>query len=383
MHFSKKKILKTEIEKLFQLGLIRLEEKEKIEDYYHFDEENHFPLFSIFSALFFSFGLLILIAFNWENIPKLSRVLILFSFLLFSQWGIVYFKNKIYQNFFVVLNAFVLLGNLALISQMYHLGENASLLLISTAWVILFLFFALKNNLVFLESYFLAALGFLMAFPNDFYHSFLCFILLLFLFEKNNPLSFLRIFNFLFLCFYIVKSPCLLNFDFNAHFFNAFLFFLSYLSFLFLIWNIKNYKTCAYFSVSLVFLIFALESNGNILKDFGALPQFLFFLPFLICLFYQKIFWGVLGLVFTLKEMGLEEFFLENNEVILPGKLFYSILTLFWGIYLMKVGRKFLSIFVFFSLIFIRYVDLLGDYFGASCLFFIFAFVLFYFAKRK
>ena len=418
MNYFKQKFLKTEIEKLLQQGFIRLDEKEKIFNYYHFNEKNCFFFLYIFAALFFSFSLITIIGFHWKNLPELLRVGILLSVLFLTQCGIYFNENKIYKNSFAFFSGFVLLGNLALLSQMYHLGDDTSLALISTAFVMFFLAVVLQSKIVFLESYLFAAAGFFWDMPEFFSYSFLFFISIGFIIQKIKPSKFLSFCNFVFLCFYIIESPLFLkmHWELNQIFFNVFMFLLAYCSFLFLIFHAQNYKTYAFWTISFCLLCSCLVGKWNltvdldlslrILKDLPAknfqfyCSLFLLIFPFFWAIWCRDFFLCILGLIYMLKENNTLEVFINplfnvilDRDLLISNdingflaKLFYSILTLFWGIYLLKNNRIIISSFVFFSFVFIHYFNLIGDYISTSILFLISALVLLafaYFRKRK
>ncbi|TLE16850.1 DUF2157 domain-containing protein [Helicobacter apodemus] len=78
----------------------------------------------------------------------------------FIHYGIFYAKSSSAQQSFGILSGFVLLGNIALLSQIYHLGDDTALAFLSVGIVLLILAFCLKSFVIYLQGYIFAAIGY-------------------------------------------------------------------------------------------------------------------------------------------------------------------------------------------------------------------------------
>ena len=91
----------------------------------------------LLAAILFSLSLIALVGYNWEQIPAFIRTTLLLSTLLCTQIALYLCKDKsrIWSEFVGILSNFVLLANLALLSQIYHLGDDTASAFLGVAFV--------------------------------------------------------------------------------------------------------------------------------------------------------------------------------------------------------------------------------------------------------
>lgn len=392
--FFKQNFLKKELSKLYEKGLLSKEQKEKIFTHYHFTQSSNSLLFAILAAILFSLSLITLMGFNWEKIPAILRTVLLLSLLLASQ--ITLFcckdKSKVLAEILGVVSNFILLANLALLSQIYHLGDDTPLMLLSVAFVSLLSAFVLRSYFVFMQAYFLAVLAFGVNLDSDiFTYPFGIFIALGFILQTINAYKLLAFANFTFLCLYFSSLCGKLQF--------TMLFTAPLLSFFLLALNAKSYRFYALLVCAAVFLSYA--SFGDFMQPyyivssiFSFLIQkvFLFifcFLSLFLFLLKKRLFLAFLALAFYFESFGflteiLHFFTAEIKEVNFKIiiQIYYSFLSLILSVYFIKNNEKILGILTLFVLVIIRYVELLGDYIGASILFALFGLILLFVAQK-
>lgn len=385
----KKRVLKAKIQSLSDENLISETQKKAIFERFDLNESENFSLLSVFAFIFIALGLLLFVAFNWQYLSALLKTSFLLLLLLSSHLALLYFKDKNANlaQALGVLSNFILLANLALLSQIYHLSNNAPLALFSVGVASLILAFALGSFVIFIQAYLFYFVGFCWGISESvFYASFGLFILLAFalcVFYESRILSFL---NFIFLVLHTLYSPLFADFNF----FTSALFFLS---FIFLSLNFRAYKGYFYFALSLALLIKSaqvLRSDLMISLDFlkNSWILLLFTLILLALNFYKKryflgIFWLLLiGAPFLSAYFYeiLTSNHLNYNDFSLASSLIYSLASLAFSIYLFRQNYKILSLLSLCALACVRYFDLLGDYLGASVIFLVFGFILLIFS---
>lgn len=100
------------------------------------------------------------------------------------------------------------------------------------------------------------------------------------------------------------------------------------------------------------------------------------FLAFLALAFYFESF-GFLTEILHFFTAEIKE---VNFKIII--QIYYSFLSLILSVYLIKNNEKILGILTLFVLVIIRYINLLGDYIGASILFALFGLILLFVAQK-
>lgn len=408
MIFYKQNFLKDELNKLEKDGLLSSEQKERIFAHYEISPAQtkaNSPLLVVLAAVLFSLSLITLIGYNWEQIPAFIRTALLLFVLFITQIALYLVKDKsaVWSEFLGILSNFILLANLALLSQIYHLGDDAASAFLSVAFVSLLVAFALKSGFVFWQAYIFAIIAFYINADDEiFTHSFAIFILCGFILQAQNGSKALAFVNFFALFAYLYFAPWFFNALYDPTFFKLFVHFAFPFSLLFLAFNAKSYKPYAFFICALVLLIalnlYALPDfippAALIDRDFSFVA-FLFLLAFLapalLNLAFKRYFLGILGILFWLEAYGflnfaVYQFFRYGYESTLYhtfAQFFYSFLTLIFGAYLIKEKHIVLGVLTLCALVVVRYIHLLGDYIGASIIFAIFGVVLLIIARKK
>ncbi|WP_297578339.1 DUF2157 domain-containing protein [uncultured Helicobacter sp.] len=376
MFFNKKSFLKSEIIKLANEGFINKEQEKAIFGFYHFDENSDFPLLITLAFVFIGLSLLTLVAYNWEQIPNILKTFLLLATLFATHLGIFYSKNSIFQQGFGILSGFVLLANIALLSQIYHLGEDTALAFLSVGCVVLFLALILKSFSVFITGYLLTSVWYFLSFDDHSIHLFICLILLGIIVQSGilfclslNAARFLAFLNFVFLNLYLY------NFQGNNLNLSTF----AWLSLIILGFHLKSYQSYAFFALALTFIALSYDANHLFLSISSISLSALLILLGAINLYFKHYFLGILTISLLL--IGNYSNLYPTNAIILKG--FYSFFTFLLGIHFIKENHKILGLLTFSLLIVIRYLDLLGDYIGASVVFLCFGLGLLLFARRK
>lgn len=426
MIFNEKKYFEIKVSKLYEQNYISKDQLEKISLDYGFNSKvvDNFIL-KILAFVFAALALLLIISYNWENIPKLARLLLLLILLGGTHFLIYYFKDKNfgYAQCFGILANFVLLANFGLLSQMYHLENNLSMGFLTIGWASLLMAWALKSFYVFVQAYIFASLGFILGLSilldslfyivgiefnvSSFHTTFIIFIILGFLTQKSFRSKTLVFLNFVFLGVYCFNAPFFIFFlemKKGFEYFSEeiyFWYFLSYLLWYALLMSaFRPYKKLAFFVMSCTFLCFYLflgilggNCYGSGLKELYKNECFIFsfHLPYLGLNFWIYSLPLVLFIVLhTIKKHYFLAFFalvpIYLNFIqsgVLLSEWGYSFLSLLFGIYLVYSGYKFLGIFSIFVLAIIQYIHVVGDYIGASVLFLVFGLILFVFSLFK
>ncbi|MGX2983157.1 DUF2157 domain-containing protein [Helicobacter sp. 23-1045] len=389
----KQKFLKDELENLTNDGFLSESQKEKIFAHYGFaksPQKATSSLLFVLSAVLFALSLLTLIGYNWEQIPAFIRTALLLGALLATQIALYFAQNKIYSISLGIFSNFVLLANLALLSQIYHLGDDSAMAFLGVAFVSLLMSFALKSGAIFYQSYIFAAIAFGINATDDILtHSFGIFIIFGFALQIFNGSKILAFFNFFTLLFYLDFG--LFGFDLPL---NLFILFCVSFSLVFLAFNAMDYKIYALFVLVCALLwrvnVFA-SAQDYMAFRFVSFWQILimvaFLLPTLLNFAFKRYFLGILGTLFWLESFRIVTIFVTDSvdfaSYIFFAQVFYSFLSLIFGIYLIKNDYKILGILTIFALIIIRYINLLGDYIGASIIFAIFGAVVLFVARKK
>lgn len=224
--------------------------------------------------------MLLIISYNWENIPKLARLLLLLILLGGTHFLIYYFKGRSfgYAQCFAILANFVLLANFGLLSQMYHLGnDNLTLTFLTVSWASLLMAWALRSFYVFVQAYIFASIWFFLDLSDDlldllfyivgiefnvgsFHTTFIIFIILGFLAQKSFRSKILAFLNFLFLGIYCFNAPFFIFFLKKGFKYVYFWYVLLYsLWYTLLMSAFRPYKKLAFFAISCTLLCLCLS----------------------------------------------------------------------------------------------------------------------------
>ena len=317
------------------------------------EELNKWSARGIIAYLFFGCSLLVLIGANWEEIPRLARLLlILFLSALVNLGGYLQLKkgNRTYAEGLFLLGTLVFGAGIALIAQVYHLGKHMP------DGVLLWAIGAFVPALL-LRSSLLGGAALLIA-----------------------------------ILWSQMESFYLGSYEFGGFIGGdrptGFLFFLA----------------CAFWTAfyqsgrTIVFALFI-----GVFSYVYGFWRFEYFINLLIseilayCLFGVAISYALAKLGRTDGAGALYGVWIRQNTLIfcavlcfaLPflnfinAEILYSLICVVVGASLIKTGRLSAGLTLIFSVAVVRYFDLVGDYIGASALFLFFALVVLALSKRK
>lgn len=378
LFFNKKSFLKSEIARLANEGLINRTQEREILNFYSLDKGSDFPFLVVFAFIFIGLSILTLVAYNWQEIPNLLKTFLLLTTLFATHLGIFYSKSPLFKQSFGILSGFALLANIALLSQIYHLGEDTALAFLSVGCVVLVLAFALKSSAIFLVGYLFTSVWYFLNLV-EYYHSmslFICIIALGIIVQSGilfpislNAKKILALPNFIFLGLYLCKIQ---EESLNL---SAF----AWLSLIILGFHFKPYKIYAYFALALILVVSSYYPLGDSFLSLSfSLPILLVVLG-VVNLYFKHYPLGILIIGFALMDFYSHLYSLDT----IIHKGLYSFLTLLLGIHLIKENHTISGLFVLCLLALVRYLDLLGDYIGASLIFLCFGLGLLLFARRK
>ncbi|WP_290455686.1 DUF2157 domain-containing protein, partial [Helicobacter rodentium] len=269
MFFNKKSFLKSEITRLANEDLISKAQEKEILNFYSLDKGSDFPFLVVVAFIFIGLSILTFVAYNWEQIPNIFKTLLLLATLFATHLGIFYSKSPLFKQSFGILSGFALLANIALLSQIYHLGEDTALAFLSVGCVVLALAFALKSSAIFLVGYLFTSVWYVLNLV-EYYHSmslFICIITLGIIVQSGilfplslNAKKILALPNFIFLGLYLCEIQ---EESLNL---SAF----AWLSLIILGFHFKSYNIYAYFALALILI----ASSYYPLEDLFLTPSF-------------------------------------------------------------------------------------------------------------
>ena len=202
----KKNMIKKELEFLYSKELINKDDFEKIKKHYEFKSDNASYLAILLGFLFLGLSLLCLVAYNWESLSRALQTIFLLALLLLTQVLSLVLKNENLKIAFAFFSIFALLANMALLSQLYHLGDNTSFALLLAALCALVLASHFNSFWLFMQSYILAYIAFALgieSFDGLVAHFFVIFLILGFLIQFLTASKILAFLNFIFLHYYV------------------------------------------------------------------------------------------------------------------------------------------------------------------------------------
>lgn len=417
MNFLRKKFLAEELNKWSAGGIIGRDQAERIAALYGVNinepESGVNTILRIVAYLFFGCSLLVLIGANWEEIPRLARLLlILFLSALVNLGGYLQLKkgNLTYAEGLFLLGTLVFGAGIALIAQVYHLGKHMpdgvllwaigafvpalllrSSLLGGAALLIAILWSQMES--FYLGSYEFGGFiggdrptGFLFflacAFWTAFYQSGRTIVFALFIGVFSYVYGFWRFEYFINLLIPEILAYCLFGV--------AISYALAKLG--------RTDGAGALYGISAFFgiaaLIFSLFSFMIFGKEEFEYPQISDFLAVAKWLFNNS--YGALFLSFCAASCAVGVWIRQNTLIFcavlcfaLPflnfinTEILYSLICVVVGASLIKTGRLSAGLTLIFSVAVVRYFDLVGDYIGASALFLFFALVVLALSKRK
>lgn len=373
-------MLKNELGKWRNSGIVDEKSAQKISDLYHLEEDKN--IFGLIGYIFFGLALLVLVGANWQDIPRALRLVLLFGLTSAVHLRAIKARQnsvKLSDNLFFLGNL-CFLASIALISQMYHMGKYFGDGLMLFCVGVLPLVIATKSPILTAQLMFMGAIWLFME-VNLGSHLY-SYALILGLgawisYRKSSSwLLFLSLFGLL------IYAYNFLDFDKNftaIYGYVAFLIFgISYILPSNLSHNAHTLRVWAVIFGALVGLMATSFFSGEYLKynPTNDIVISLLSLPLMgLALLKRKFIYALfLGLFCVLN------FVLLSNLII---KILASFVVLACGIWLIKLGEKNKGIAVLFLLALVRYMDLVGDYLGASALFLIFGLIFIYLNKAK
>lgn len=376
MIFNEKQFLKSEIIRLADEGLIDKSQEQAILEAYNLKESTKFSPLFIFSLIFVGLSFILLISHNWKEIPDTLKTALLLAALFSTHYGIFYFKTPIAKQSFGILSGFVLLGNLALLSQIYHLGDDTALTFLSVGIVILVLAFTLKSLAVFLQGYLFASIGYLWDYQFifetlkiDSSNAFILLILLGFIAQTGiffklslNGSRLLALINLILLELY------------TAQFLG--LFAAVWIPLMFLGFHCKSYQFYSYLFLAFI-LAFPIIQPATDYRIAIICAQISLALLSVANLYFKHYFLGIIIIGALLPYVFFNyiafTFFADSHLILL----------LLLGIHCIKENYKILGIFILLIGILNIYILLIGDYVGTSVIFLLFGLGLLYYSRRK
>ncbi|QPH97724.1 DUF2157 domain-containing protein [Campylobacter concisus] len=417
MNFYNRNFLAKELDRWQKEDVIDKATALKIANLYDIDLNAHSEktsfILKLVAYLFFALAFFTLVGANWEEMPRLMRlVLVLFTLGLVNFGGVYYLKNGKDK----LGTAMLFLGNfcygaaIALIAQIYNISDEPSGGVLLWSVGAMALSFASKKALLVAQSIVFATIWFVLkGMGGEFAYEFIVFIALGAYMLYKSDSAFLAIVLLADIFFYIV-SLCAKISGFNE--------FYGYDDLMF------RAPMAATLSLSYALLLVALFSTlagfrdrlAHLVKGFG---KYLGIVILIVCLiayangdiyeleedkfwFAKAFFYSSFGKVFAVFSIAsIALFFKEKNKsglllglilFALPfvfslgvgyANIFFSLANIIVAAALIKNGELTLGLCMIFLVAVVRYFELIGDYLGATALFIVFAFVVLAVAAKK
>lgn len=422
MNFLNKLFLQGEVKKWLAEGIITQNLADTLSKRYdlNINEEGSNFILKIIGYFFIALALIVLIGANWEEIPRNFRMLLLLSLTLITHIsGYLHYKNDKENTaiglFF--LGNMIFGASIILIAQIYHLGEHMPDGVF--AWSMGSLIFALilRNKVLMIQA---LILGFIWAaiefhgydVTKPFFALFLLASAFVLIKDYSPVLMFLTLmafFDFSFQIFYMIYTSAS---ESNLHYIEYTLYstyFIYVFTFLLLaVYGVfsnfyNRYSPVVLGSVFFMGIIYLLNSSifEYSLYEVPMLSRttmtiFYIILALLAMFAIYKRAFGFVAFCVLYAALPLisNEDFLSNTlniEATNDISKYISSVTVFlvavWLIYQSSKtdssAQLYAGICTIFSLALIRYIELLGDYIGASIMFFIFAVVMLLVARSR
>ncbi|QCD52618.1 DUF2157 domain-containing protein [Campylobacter sp. RM16192] len=412
MIFLNKNFLANELVKWRNEGLIDRVTSEKIAARYDIDLQNVSDkksfILKLVAYLFLALSLITIVGDNWEEIPRVVRLLIIISILAFVNLSALFMLKKGRESTAISL---FFLGNfcygiaIALIAQIYHLGEhmpNGVLLWAVGAFV---LSISTKKSILITQSLAIALLWFIMDIELRVSHEFLIFIAISFYMLLKDESKALTVMLFISIFVYIICNMAnLSSFEFSQFMWyitinQIVLIGLSYslfgisLSLVAQKFNkIKIAVALRWISLitGIAILLFAMSFISHRNYDYIDLNNSLAFygriygvlhivfatFSLIILAQFKRYYVAILALFLLILPFGVGYFFEYSNAI-------YSILSVITGAVLIKQDYLKLGLSTIFIVANVRYFDLIGDYIGTSLLFLLFAVIVLVVSRNK
>ena len=146
-----------ELEELLQANVVTTETAEKIREYFHQKkEENHNRLSSIFGilgAILVGLGIILVFAHNWDNLSRLTKIILSFLPLLIGQLLCGYSilkkpESTVWKETSSVFLFFAIGASISLVAQVYNIPGDINSFIISWMLLSLPLVYLLQSSIV-------------------------------------------------------------------------------------------------------------------------------------------------------------------------------------------------------------------------------------------
>ncbi|QCD45170.1 DUF2157 domain-containing protein [Campylobacter mucosalis] len=382
--------LKEELLRWRDEGIIDERTSLKIASRYEIDlNEVSTNILTLIAYFFFGLSLFVLVGANWEEIPDFIRTFLLISLTALLNFAgfLSYQKRKFNQaTALLMLGSIVFCASVALISQIYHIDKHLPNGILFCAFGVALLGFSFKDSLVMAFSLIIAIAWVFFSFEyihkiEPFFAVFILLGIAVLRHSQGQLLSFaLLVSAYIFLIFFKVE---LLSFNYVL----ATLSYLLFVASISLFLAKTSYKIVAeifYQSaiLGIVVILFCLQikdfylSYGFEISSYLSTLFIIFTALSLIFAFYYQNLYLLCGAIL----LGALPFLLNFGVSL---ELISSIVCVVLAIILIKQGSINYGITLIFTTALIRYVELIGDYFGASLLFLGFAVLLLVVARKR
>lgn len=407
MNFLNKNFLSEEIPKWQEKGLIDASTAQKIASMYDVDlqkdsDKKSFIL-QLIAYLFLALAFITFIGANWDEIPRFVRLILVAAVVVAVNGAGFYFVQKQKQDqatglFF--LGNFCYGGAIALIAQIYHLGEHMPNGILLWAIGSMVLAVVVQKSILVAQSLVIALIWFLVEVIEYkmVSHGFLVFLIISAQMLYREHSKFLSLSLFVSCFVYLIYGMR----EYISYFYIDFLineFLLVELSYCLLsiitsfFWEkFHRVETAEYLrNMSIGFGVFCLMI---LLFDFNRYDNSIESKDYFA---FYKNYYGLLYLIFSAISLALasrlKNYYLIGTSVVLlvlplifnfvSTKIVFSILNVLIGAFLIKQDRLTAGLSLIFFVALVRYIDLIGDYIGASILFLIFAIIILIINRKR
>ena len=405
-----KDFLSGEIVKWRDKGIIDTQTAQKIASLYNINlnsthDTTNFIL-KLVAYQFFSLAFFTLIGANWEEIPRFGRLLIVLFVLALVNLGGFFTLKKGKEN---SATALFLLGNfcygaaIALIAQIYHLGEHMADGVLLWAVGSFVLSFAVGRSILIAQSLAIALFWFVMEIEFGLVmHGFLIFVAIscYVLWRDSSRIltGLIFISVFVYLVFAILRATPVGLLD--SIFIRSIVFFaLSYcmlcVSVALVVENFGKFHIAEYLKTTSITcgVVVLLVS-----MTFYDLDLLLFQTDMELVVFYKTIFGYVAAAFIVICALIFAKFRRYYSLLLCVGlfllpilienfsdysKAIFSFISVLAGIVLIKQNYLNFGLIVIFCVAIVRYIDLIGDYIGASLLFMAFAVTVLVMSRKR
>ncbi|EJP74448.1 MULTISPECIES: DUF2157 domain-containing protein [Campylobacter] len=405
-----KDFLSGEIVKWRDKGIIDTQTAQKIASLYNINLNSTHDTTSFILKLvayqFFSLAFFTLIGANWEEIPRFGRLLIVLFVLALVNLGGFFTLKKGKEN---SATALFLLGNfcygaaIALIAQIYHLGEHMADGVLLWAVGSFALSFAVGRSILIAQSLAIALFWFVMEIEFGLVmHGFLIFVAIscYVLWRDSSRIltGLIFISVFVYLVFAILRATPVELLD-SIFIISIVFFALSYcmlcVSVALVVENFGKFHIAEYLkTMSITCGVVVLLVS----MTFYDLDLLLFQTDMESVVFYKTVFGYVAAAFIVICALIFAKFRRYYSLLLCVGlfllpilienfsdysKAIFSFISVLVGIVLIKQNYLNFGLIVIFCVAIVRYIDLIGDYIGASLLFMAFAVTVLVMSRKR